>query len=141
MWFLLLSSLSFAGNETSKETIVQDVDYVEVTKGTPAPFNGFLLSNESVALIIAKHNEELSLVESKYRFDVKNIEANNKLQYDLLKLKYDSEVVMYREMIDVRDQQLQRNAKKDVLQKWGAYGAFIVGAATSVAIFYSVNHN
>jgi len=48
---------------------------------------------------------------------------------------------MYQSMIAARDLELRKSAKKDVWQKWATYGGFVLGAATSVAIFYSVNTN
>ncbi len=42
-------------------------------------------------------------------------------------------------MIAARDKQLNKDAKKDVIQRWVTYGAFALGAASSIAIFHAVD--
>lgn len=140
MWLFLLASisLSIAGEPAE---IIDDADYVEVQAGQPAPFEGFLFTTNAISTIISKHNEEISLLNADHDLAIKKLESKYKLDYDTLDLRYRSETEMYKQMIDVRDQQLKSASRKDVLQKWGTYGAFVFGAATSVAIFYSVNHN
>ena len=141
MWLLLLTSLSFASEDLPSETQTQEADYVSLPMGAPAPFEGLLFTSESISSILSKHNEEISLLESSQQLKIDDLNSRHKLEYDLLKLRYNSETLMYQEMIEVRNEQIKNAAKKDKLQKWGAYGAFVFGAATSVAIFYSVNHN
>jgi hypothetical protein len=46
---------------------------------------------------------------------------------------------MYLTMIEARDQQIKKDKKKDVLQKWVAYGAFMLGVGTTVGITHAVN--
>ena len=46
---------------------------------------------------------------------------------------------MYQMMIDTRDQQIKKDKKRDVWQRWATYGAFVLGVGTTVAITYSVN--
>lgn len=140
MWLLLLASISLSVAGEPAE-IINEADYVTVQTGQPVPFEGFLFTTDAISTIISKHNEELSLLSAENSLELTRLESKYKLDYDLLDLRYKSETQLYKQMIDVRDQQLENAAKKDVLQKWGIYGSFIFGAATSVAIFYSVHHN
>ena len=71
--------------------------------------------------------------------DIEKFKANQALEYDLLNIRYESEVEMYQMMIDTRDQQIKKDKKRDVWQRWATYGAFVLGAGTTVAITYSVN--
>tara|TARA_B100000900_G_scaffold402100_1_gene407569 strand:+ start:2941 stop:3363 length:423 start_codon:yes stop_codon:yes gene_type:complete len=140
MWLFLLATIGLSNAEEPAE-IIKDADYVEVQQGQPTPFEGFLFTTNAVSTIIAKHDEELSLLSANHDLEMKKLESKYKLDYDTLDLRYKSETEMYKQMIEVRDVQLRSASRKDILQKWGTYGAFVVGAATSVAIFYSVNHN
>ena len=77
-------------------------------------------------------------------FDTLNLEKTKidlNLKYDILESKRTSEIEMYKSMITVRDEELKKAAKKDLLKTWGTYGSFILGAATAIGIFYSVNHD
>ena len=138
MFFLLLCSLSIA---QAQESVPEGVDYIEITEGTPAPFSGRLFTDEALAKMFALHQTEISELTVNHEYVLRKQELDLNLKYDLLNSKYNSEIVMYQRMIDIRDEQLKKSAKKDIWQKWATYGGFVLGAATSVAIFYSVNTN
>ena len=133
--FLFLFAISIASAESN------DVDYVDVKKGEVAKFDGKLFTNEAIAKILANHKAEKEKmdIESQYRYD--KLQSDLDLRYSILEAKRKSEIKMYTSMIDTRDEYIKRSQKKDTLQKWAAYGSFILGAATSVAIFYSVQHD
>jgi len=129
-----LINLSYANDSSTS-------DYIDVKSGEVVPFDGKLFTSEAIAKILANHkaeNEKLK-VQSDYLLEKTKIDLN--LKYDILESKTKSEIEMYKSMISVRDEELKKAAKKDILKTWGAYGAFILGSATSIAIFYSVNHN
>ena len=140
MWLLLLASIGLS-NAGEPDQIIDEADYVVLQEGQTSPFEGFLFTPDAISKIIVKHNEELSLLTAENDFKIKKMESKYKLDYDLLDLKHKSETKLYEQMIESRDAQIKSAAKKDVLQKWGIYGSFLAGAATSIAIFYSVNHN
>ena len=140
MFFLLCCVLGVAQAQEAK-TSVSEADYVELAEGQVAPFDGRLFTSESLAKIFALHQTEIDALTATHEYTFKKQELDLNLKYDLLNSKYTSEVEMYQRMIDIRDEQLKKSAKKDVLQKWATYGGFVLGAATSVAIFYSVNTN
>ena len=132
MFFLmLLGSLTFG----------QKPDYIDIKKGQHAPFSGKLLTNKALAKIIANNQASLDKAKADYDFSLKQEKLESKLNYDLLNLKYKSEIEMYKSMIDVRNKKIANAQKKESLQKWQIYGGFVLGAASSIAIFYSVNGN
>jgi hypothetical protein len=118
-----------------------DVDYVDLVQGDTAPFDGKLLKNKALAEIITKHQSEIEKLNIESKYDLKQQELDLNLKYDTLQLKYASETEMYKTMIETRDQQLNKDVKKDVIQRWVAYGAFALGAASSIAIFHAVDSN
>ena len=67
--------------------------------------------------------------------------ADKKLEYDLLKVRYDAEKEMYLDMIKTRDKQIEKDKKKDTVQRWVTYGAFVLGVSSTVGITYAVNQN
>ena len=127
-FFLLMSGLAFA-----------NPDFVNLEEGQPAPFDGKLLTNESLTEIISQHEREINQCEINAEFNLKKFEANQQLRYDLLNTRYESEVEMYQIMIKSRDMQIKKDKKRDVWQRWATYGAFMLGVGTTVAVTYSVN--
>jgi hypothetical protein len=114
-------------------------DFVNVEEGQPAPISGKILTSEALAEIISQHQREIDQCKIDADFDFKKYQANQELKYELLQIKYDSEVEMYQSMILARDSQIKKDKKRDVWQRWATYGAFALGVGTTVAITYSVN--
>ena len=127
-FFLLMSGLAMASP-----------DFVNIELSEPAPFAGKLLTNEALAKIISQHERELVQCKIDSDFNIEKFKANQVLKYDLLDIRYKSEVEMYQMMIYTRDQQIKKDKKRDVWQRWATYGAFVLGVGTTVAITYSVN--
>jgi len=127
-FFLLMSGLAIASP-----------DFVNIELDEPAPFAGKLLTNEALAKIISQYERDLSQCKIDSDFNIEKFKANQALKYDLLDIRYKSEVEMYQMMIDTRDQQIKKDKKRDVWQRWATYGAFVLGVGTTVAITYSVN--
>ena len=127
-FFLLMSGLAIASP-----------DFVSLELGEPAPFAGKLLTSEALAKIISQHEREIAQCTIDSDFNIEKFKANQALKYDLLDIRYKSEVEMYHMMIDTRDQQIKKDKKRDVWQRWATYGAFVLGVSTTVAITYSVN--
>jgi len=127
-FFLLISGLALA-----------NPDFVNIEEGEQAPFSGKILTNEALAEIISQHERDIVQCEIDAEFDFKKFKANQQLSYDLLNIRYESEVEMYQIMIKSRDLQIKKDKKRDVWQRWATYGAFMLGVGTTVAVTYSVN--
>jgi hypothetical protein len=130
---LLASSIASATEQES-------IDYADIIKGQRAPFSGKLLKEEALIKIIVSHETEIKKLSADHDFKISKLELNSQLRYDMLNLKYTSETEMYKTMIIARDDQLRIDSKKDVLQRWGIYGSFILGALTTVGIAYAVDN-
>jgi hypothetical protein len=131
--FLLLCSTAFADNTNLP-------DYVDLLEGQRAPYTGKLFTEDALIKIIVGHENEIEKLKIDYEFKIEKSAADFKLKHDLLDLRYKSETEMYKTMIQVRDDQLKKDSKKDVLQRWGIYGSFILGALTTVAVVHAVDH-
>ena len=114
-------------------------DFVRVEEGQTAPFQGVLLTEEALAEIISKNEREVKQCEIDAKYEFEKFQANQQLKYDLLDVRYNSEIDMYKIMIQNRDLQIKRDKKRDVWQRWATYGAFALGVGTTIAVTYSVN--
>jgi hypothetical protein len=130
---LLASSIALSAD-------TEQIDYTDITKGQRAPFSGKLLKESALIKIIVTHDKEIKKLSADYEFKITKMGLDHKLSYDLLSLKYTSETDMYKTMIETRDEQLKIDSKKDVLQRWGVYGSFILGALTTVGIAYAIDN-
>jgi hypothetical protein len=116
-------------------------DYTHLKEGARAPFSGVLLTNESLAEIIAKHEREVRQCKIDADFSFKEFEAKKNLEYQILKTRYDSESKTHLQMISERDAQIEKDKKKDVIQRWGLYGSFLLGVSAAIGTTYVVNQN
>ena len=121
--------------------LASEPDYVRVVEGDAAPISGILLTEEALAEIIAQNEREVEQckIDAEYAFE--EYKAQQTLQYDLLDARYRSEMQMYQDMIAIRDEQIKKDKKRDVWQRWSTYGAFVLGVGTTVGITYAVNQN
>jgi hypothetical protein len=44
-------------------------------------------------------------------------------------------------MISERDAQIEKDKKKDAIQRWGLYGSFLLGVSAAIGTTYVVNQN
>ena len=139
MLYSLIFILSMTSLSHADESENEVVDYITLKKGEHAPFDGKLLKNNALAKIISNNNERVEKLKVEHNYALSKIEIDLGLKYDLLESQRSAEEKMYKKMINARDEQIKLSAKKDTLQKLATYGGFILGAATSIAIFYSVD--
>ena len=128
----LLTGLSFAEDDTK-------LSYSSVIKGEKVPYNGILLTHESMAEIIATHEAELKIcsVNSSYELSKQKNELDSK--YDLYSAKCENEKILHEEMIKYRDKELKKDRIKDVIQRTAFFSGFILGATSCVVIVNSLN--
>lgn len=121
--------------------LASEPDYVRVEAGDTAPISGIILTEEALAEIIAQNEREVEQCKIDAEYSFKEYQAQQTLQYDLLDVRYRSEIQMYQDMISIRDEQIKKDKKRDVWQRWSTYGAFVLGVGTTVGITYAVNQN
>jgi len=117
------------------------IDYANVDKGDPAPFTGKLLTHDSLAQIIATHEKELLQADLDKEFEMQKLSDQLNLKYDLYSVKCEANTEMYQQMIELRDEELRAQARKDWIQRLAFFGGFALGTATTIGITYSVNQN
>ncbi len=121
--------------------LASEPDYARVSEGDAAPISGILLTEEALAEIIAQNEREVEQCQIDAEYTFEEYKAQQTLKYDLLDVRYRSEMQMYQDMIEIRDEQIKKDKKRDVWQRWSTYGAFVLGVGTTVGITYAVNQN
>ena len=118
-----------------------DLDYANVDKGDPAPFTGKLLTHDALAQIIATHEKELLQSDLDKEFELQKRTDQLNLKYDLYHARAEADKEMYKQMIELRDEEIKIQARKDWIQRLAFFGGFALGTATTIGITYSVNQN
>ena len=118
-----------------------DIDYANVDKGDPAPFTGKLLTHDALAQIIATHEKEILQSDLDKEFELQKITDELNLKYDLYYTRAEADKEMYQQMIELRDEEIKIQARKDWIQRLAFFGGFALGTATTIGITYSVNQN
>lgn len=118
-----------------------EIDYTNISKGDPAPFSGKLLTHDALSEIIATHENELLRADLDKEYELQKLSDNLNLKYDIYEAKCEANTEMYKGMIEIRDDELKAQARKDWIQRLAFFGGFALGTATTIGITYSVNQN
>ena len=128
---LMMINLSFADNT--------QLIYSNINKGEIAPYNGILLTKESMAEIISNHESELKICSENLNYELEKQKNDFNLKYDLYSARCENEKLMYQEMVSIRDNELKKDRIKDVIQRTAFFGGFILGATSCIIIVNSLN--
>ncbi len=117
-----------------------EAQFTNLKLGEPAPFNGRLLNDEALATLVVNQEsiDEACSIEIDYELD----KAKAKWNYDFEIMKISLEGKLERAEVRIEAQQqeldyLRATVKPNRTFLWISTG-FVVGTATSVAIFNSV---
>ena len=123
---ILLVSLLFA----------EEPKYKEMKKGEAAPWDGRLL-NEAAMRILVEDNVTKDLAcEAKIEFESNKIKIEEKYRYDILKVKTDAEIEQLNKLIKIQSEHIKEISPQNNI--WTVIGGFIAGAGISVGIMYAV---
>ena len=136
---ILISILFFSTTSLAQTTTSTSGKFALVEKGEQAPFKGTLFDPVATAKIIAdkKHQQEKCKVELDYEKAMLKAGCDRDTKY----LKYELEIERNKHKLIYNAQQeeiesLRKLAKGSNNTLWVAVG-FVVGAASSIAIFYA----
>jgi hypothetical protein len=107
-----------------------------------APYSGVLLDPIAASKMIVDQKYLKSELELSLRKEFQQDLANKRLAYDLLKVEYDSLSKLHKDLIGVKEAQIQdlQVALKDELDDnshWWMAGGVAAGIILSVAVFYA----
>ena len=136
---ILISILFFSTTSIAQTTTSTSGKFALVEKGDPAPFKGTLFDPVATAKIIAdkKHQQEKCKVELDYEKAMLKAGCDRDTKY----LKYELEIERNKHKLIYDAQQeeiesLRKLAKGSDNTFWVAVG-FVIGTASSIAIFYA----
>ncbi len=120
-------------------------DFQNVQKGEPAPFSGTLLKPEAMAIIIAKHDYDVSmcLADTEHKLNKQQIEcelATQKIEYDFSSYKITSESLIAEKDKELdKAYELLKKQNKNLTPMWIGIG-FAAGFITSIGTIYVYNN-
>ena len=101
-------------------------------KGEAAPWDGRLL-NEAAMRILVEDNVTKDLAcEAKIDFESNKIKIEEKYRYDILKVKTDAEIEQLNKLIKIQSEHIKEIRPQNNI--WPLIGGFIAGAGISVGI-------
>ena len=122
---LLISSLLFAKPK-----------FTNLEAGECAPWKGRLLNDEALTELIVQHQTDQMSCDFRVEFEVNKVLIEEKYKYNLLKTKYDAETAKLKDILKIRDQQIEKMKPRD--NSLFIAGGFVLGATTAIAIMYAV---
>ena len=129
MILMLLASLAYG-----------EAQFTNLKVGEPAPFNGRLLNDEALATLVVNQEsiEEACSIEIDYELD--KAQAKWNYDFELMKISLEGKLERSEARVETQQQELdylRATVKPNRTFLWVSTG-FIIGTATSVAIFNSV---
>ena len=126
---MLLASLAYG-----------EAQFTNLKVGEPAPFSGRLLNDEALATLVVNQEsiEEACQIEVDYEID--KAQAKWNYDFELMKISLEGKLERSEARVEAQQQELdylRATVKPNRTFLWVSTG-FIIGTATSVAIFNSV---
>ena len=129
MILLLLSSLAFG-----------EAQFTQLAKGEVAPFSGRLLNDEAIAKIVVDQEsiQESCQITVDYELDIAQAKWN--YDFEIMKTGLEGKLERAEATIEVQTEELEylRNQDKPTRPFLWITTGFVIGTASSVAIFHSV---
>jgi len=129
MIFMLLASIAYG-----------EAQFTNLKVGEPAPFNGRLLNDEALATLVVNQEsiEEACQIEVDYELD--KAQAKWNYDFEIMKISLEGKLERSEARVEAQQQELDYLRAHDKPNRtflWVSTG-FVIGTATSVAIFNSV---
>jgi hypothetical protein len=120
----------------------EEPQFTQLEEGAPAPFAGTLFNPTATAQLIADREFRLTDCDLRVNYEINLLTAKRDLEYNLLQVRYDSLEERTTALSNLREQEitdLQEMVRKypNRHSHWFFAGGFIVGAATSIAIYFA----
>ena len=136
---IFIFSLAFPADLFAQE---EEPQFTQLEAGDTAPFAGTLFNPTATAQLIAEREFRLTDCDLRVNYEINLLNAKRDLEYNLLQVRYDSLEERSTALSSFRDQEiadLQEIIRKHPNRNshWFFAGGFIVGAATSIAIFFA----
>ena len=114
----------------------EEPKYKDLTQGDIAPWDGRLLNEPALRILIEDSIVKDMNCEAKTAFELNKLKIEEMYKYDILKAKTDAEINKLNELIKLQDEHIKELRPQNTI--WPLIGGFIAGAGISVGIMYAV---
>jgi hypothetical protein len=117
-----------------------EAQFTNLKVGEPAPFNGRLLNDEALATLVVNQESIEEACQIEVDYELEKAQAKWNYDFELMKISLEGKLERSEARIEAQQQELdylRATVKPNRTFLWVSTG-FIVGTATSVAIFNSV---
>jgi len=114
----------------------QEPKYKEMKTGEVAPWDGRLLNEAAMRVLVEDSVTKDMVCEAKIEFELNKLRIEEKYRYDVLKVKTDAEIEKLNELITLQSEHIDELRPQNNI--WPLIGGFIAGAGISVGIMYAV---
>ena len=114
----------------------EEPKYKNLKKGEVAPWDGRLLNEAALRILVEENATQDLTCEAKIEFKVNETRIEERFRYDILKVKTDAELKQLNELIKIQDKFIKDLKPKNNI--WPVVAGFVGGAAISIGIMYAV---
>ena len=129
MIFMLLASIAYG-----------EAQFTNLKVGEPAPFNGRLLNDEALATLVVNQESIEEACQIEVDYELEKAQAKWNYDFELMKISLEGKLERSEARVEAQQQELdylRATVKPNRTFLWVSTG-FVIGTATSVAIFNSV---
>lgn len=114
----------------------EEPKYKDMKEGDVAPWDGRLLNEPAVRILIEDAATKDMMCEAKTEFELNKLRIEEKYKYDVLKVKTDAEINKLNELIKLQEEHIKQLKPQNNMLP--ILGGFITGAGLSIGIMYAV---
>lgn len=114
----------------------EEPKYKDMKEGDVAPWDGRLLNEPAVRILIEDAATKDMMCEAKTEFELNKLRIEEKYKYDVLKVKTDAEINKLNELIKLQEEHIKQLKPQNNMLP--ILGGFIAGAGLSIGIMYAV---
>ena len=129
MILMLLASIAYG-----------EAQFTNLKVGEPAPFNGRLLNDEALATLVVNQESIEEACQIEVDYELEKAQAKWNYDFELMKISLEGKLERSEARVEAQQQELdylRATVKPNRTFLWVSTG-FVIGTATSVAIFNSV---
>jgi len=114
----------------------EEPKYKDVKEGDVVPWDGRLLNEAALRILIEDSVTKDMNCEAKIEFELNKSKIEDKYKFDVLKATTDAEINKLNELIKLQDEHIKELRPQNNI--WPVIGGFIAGAGISIGIMYAV---
>jgi len=114
----------------------EEPKYKDMKKGDVVPWDGRLLNEAALRILIEDSVTKDMNCEAKIEFELNKSKIEDKYKFDVLKATTDAEINKLNELIKLQDEHIKELRPQNNI--WPVIGGFIAGAGISIGIMYAV---